>query len=666
MERMSSSPESATTFTSTAPIGGSVHDSEMRFRALVTATSTTVYRMSPNWEEMRQLTGDGFLEETSEPCKSWMEKYIPDGDREQVIAAINKAIHDKSVFELEHRVLLPDGTFGWTLSRAIPIMDEAGEITEWFGAASDLTERHLTQARLSESEAAFKIMADTMPQLAWVCDADGKIVFVNDRWKQYFGDAGNQKNARLLAAACIHPDDIQHTLDDFDRACSTGEPFESEHRLCANDGEYRWFMVRAMPYRDPESGKILRWYGMSLDVHDRHAAEDQLRDFNEQLEVEVQARSHDLLAAEAQMRQMQKLEAIGQLTGGVAHDFNNLLTIIRNAAELLSRSEHLSAKQTRYVELINQTTDRAARVTTQLLAFARRQALKPEIFLVAHRVERIAEMLRSMVGETVDIVVTLPSEDHYVSADPNQFETALVNLVVNARDAMRGCGEVAIDIGTGEAQDESAGCSVIISVADNGHGIEPANLERVFEPFFTTKAIGKGTGLGLSQVYGFVHQSGGKVDVESEVGKGTTIRIALPTVGAPEPLTATPQAGGITGSAARVLLVEDNLQVGEITVKLLHELGYDAQLAGDAASAIELLEHHLDKIDVVLTDVVMPGMSGLELGNVIADRWPTLPVVLASGYSHALAKNYRHKFRLLKKPYSIDELVTALSQATVD
>ncbi|WHH49662.1 PAS domain-containing protein [Pseudomonas sp. Ap32] len=193
------------------------------------------------------------------------------------------------MFELEHRVLLPDGTFGWTLSRAIPILDEAGEITEWFGAASDLTERHLTQARLSESEAAFKIMADTMPQLAWVCDTHGKIVFVNDQWKQYFGEAGKQKNAKLLAAACIHPDDIQHTLDDFHRACSTGEPFESEHRLCAEDGKYRWFMVRAMPYRDPESGKILRWYGMSLDVHDRHDAEDQLRDFNEQLELEVQA-----------------------------------------------------------------------------------------------------------------------------------------------------------------------------------------------------------------------------------------------------------------------------------------------------------------------------------------------------------------------------------------
>lgn len=148
MERMSSSPESNTTFTSAAPVGGSVHDSEIRFRALVTATSTTIYRMSPNWEEMRQLAGDGFLEKTSEPCKSWMEKYIPDGDREQVIAAINKAIKGKSVFELEHQVLIPDGTFGWTLSRAIPIMDEASEITEWFGAASDLTERHLTRARL--------------------------------------------------------------------------------------------------------------------------------------------------------------------------------------------------------------------------------------------------------------------------------------------------------------------------------------------------------------------------------------------------------------------------------------------------------------------------------------------------------------------------------------
>ncbi|WHH53096.1 ATP-binding protein [Pseudomonas sp. Ap32] len=203
---------------------------------------------------------------------------------------------------------------------------------------------------------------------------------------------------------------------------------------------------------------------------------------------------------------------------------------------------------------------------------------------------------------------------------------------------MRGCGVIAIGIATGKATDESAGCPVIISVTDHGHGIEPANLERVFEPFFTTKEVGKGTGLGLSQVYGFVHQSDGKVDVESEVGKGTTIRIALPTVTAPDPLTAPRQAGGTAESATRVLLVEDNLQVGEITVKLLHELGYEAQLAGNAASAIELLEHHLDKIDVVVTDVVMLGMSGLELGNFITEKWPALPIVLACGYSHALAK----------------------------
>lgn len=640
-----------------------VHDSELRFRALVSTSSTTLYRMSPDWTQMHELTGQGFLEETAQPCRSWIEKYIPDADRTQVLPAVEQAIRTQSVFELEHRVLLVDGSFGWTHSRAVPIFDQSGELIEWFGAASDLTERHRSQARLDESEAAFELLANTMPQLAWVCDALGSVVFVNNRWQDYFGAAVDGAGNGLMTHAGVHPEDVGKTVQDFALARASGQDFTTEHRLCGQNGTYRWFMVRATPYREPHSGQILRWYGTSIDVHDRHDAEDQLRNFNEQLEVEVQARSRDLLAAEAQLRQMQKLEAIGQLTGGVAHDFNNILTIIRNAAELLRRNPGAGDKQHRFIDLILETADRATKLTGQLLAFARRQTLKPETFLAAQRVQQIAEMLRSMVGANIRIELSLPEQDHYVNTDPNQFETALVNLVINARDAMQGAGDITLAVSAAPALSSPASApTVIISVTDQGHGIDAANLERVFEPFFTTKAVGKGTGLGLSQVYGFVNQSGGQVSVESELGTGTTMRIALPAA-TPPPPSQQEIAVPLAVNDAQVLLVEDNAQVGEITVSLLQELGYKTQLVSSAAAAIELLQDRHPSVDVVLSDVVMPGMTGLELADVISERWPGLPVVLASGYSSALSQGSQRHPQLLKKPYAIDDLLKALNRA---
>ncbi len=648
--------------------GASVHDSEVRFRALVTTTSTAVYRMSPDWQEMRELTGQGFLEDTAQPNLNWIEKYIEPEDRARVLRAIAKAIAERSTFELEHRVRFSDGSLGWTLSRAVPILDAAGNVVEWFGAASDVTQKHNAVTRLRESEAGFKAIADTAPQLVWVTDTEGRLVFFNQRWSEYFGSAGEPENLRLFAAACIHPEDLESTLAAFDQARSSGCVFEAEHRLRGRDGNYRWFMARANPYVDEETGDILRWYGISLDVHERHNAESTLRTFNERLEVKVQASSRDLQAAEAQVRQMQKLEAIGQLTGGVAHDFNNLLTIIRNSAELLRRKALPADKQQRYLDAILDTADRAATLTAQLLAFARRQALKPAVFAVGERIEQIADMLRRTVGPRTRIVVRTPPGEYFVEADLNQFETALVNLVINARDAMHGDGVVTISLEeatTAPLQDGGAGSveQVCIAVTDEGHGIAPEDIERVFEPFFTTKEVGKGTGLGLSQVYGFVRQSGGDVSVTSEPGRGSTFLVTLPRVGAPATSQADPATALVQPSKGRILVVEDNPQVGEFTVRLLDDMGYQACLASDAGVALSILEERREQIDLVLSDIVMPGMTGIELARIIGERWPDLPLVLTSGYSQAFAGEAQHGFELLKKPYSFNELLRALGRA---
>ncbi|AZL68143.1 MULTISPECIES: hybrid sensor histidine kinase/response regulator [Pseudomonas] len=638
-------------------LGRALLDSELRLRLLATASSTAIYRMSPDWQAMHQLSGEGFLQDATQPDPQWIETYIPAQDRPKVLAAIAKAIAERAIFELEHRVWLPDGRFGWTLSRAVPIFDDHGEISEWFGAAVDVTQQHEMMARLRESESAFKTIADTVPQLVWVADQNGRFEFFNQRWHDYFGETGQQEAFHWYAETCVHPDDIAAAEQGFAQARASGQVFESEHRLRHHDGSYRWFMVRAQPYRDPESGALLRWYGTAVDVHDRHDAEQQLRTFNQALEVQVQTGSRDLQAAEAQMRQMQKLEAIGLLTGGVAHDFNNLLTVIRNAAELMRRKPLPAERQQRYLDAILDTTDRAAKLTSQLLAFARRQALRPEVFAVLHQVEQIAEMLRSIVGAHMQVLVQGPAQPCYIEADLNQFETALVNLVVNARDAMQGQGTITLTL---EATDDQ----VTIAVTDDGHGIAAADLERIFDPFYTTKEVGKGTGLGLSQVYGFVHQSGGAISVQSTPGQGTTFTVSLPAVAAPAPdLAATPEAT-LAKPKGRILVVEDNLQVREFTANLLADMGYATSLAHDSISALALLEAGQPRIDLVLSDVVMPGVSGMELARTIKRRWPDIALVLTSGYSQVLADDAQPGVELLNKPYSAEQLLRAFEAAT--
>ncbi len=378
------------------------------------------------------------------------------------------------------------------------------------------------------------------------------------------------------------------------------------------------------------------------------------------LEQRVLERTRDLEIAHEALRQAQKMEAIGQLTGGIAHDFNNLLTVIRGSADLLRGRDLPEEKRKRYVDAISDTADRASRLTGQLLAFARRQALQPEVFDAAARIKEISEMLRTVLGPRVKLALEVECDDCFVNADPVQFETALVNLAVNARDAMEGEGAFNISLSstdTGEMR------YVAVAVQDTGHGISRDQIERIFEPFFTTKGVGKGTGLGLSQVYGFAKQSGGEISVESEPGTGARFTLCLPAANpslAPPKLstdTAAPHSG-----RGRVLVVEDNEDVGAFATQLLGDLGFEPTLA---SSAEEALEHLGDQhnYDVVFTDVVMPGMSGVELGRTLRKRWPSLPIVLTSGYSHVLVEEGRHGFPLLQKPYSVEALARALREA---
>ena len=390
----------------------------------------------------------------------------------------------------------------------------------------------------------------------------------------------------------------------------------------------------------------------------------------------LQAEAARRREAEEALKHSQRLEALGQLTGGVAHDFNNLLTVIRASVDLLNRPQLTEERRQRYITAIADAVARAAKLTSQLLAFARRQPLKPEVFDVGERVQSLHDMLATLLGSAIEINMHLPGEPCLVNADASQFETALINMATNARDAMQGKGRIIFAVQAATTVPDTlahlSGSQILnnsgfvsIAVSDTGIGIPAARLGRIFEPFFTTKQVGQGTGLGLSQVFGFARQSGGEVTVTSEVGHGSTFSLYLPRV--PPDLLPQQQAPNTApaeaGSGMSVLVVEDNIELANFAADGLTELGYSITLVDNASDALAELVVDSDRFDVVFSDVVMPGMTGLDLALAIRERSIGVPVVLTSGYSEALSQDGIAGFDLVQKPYSIEELSRVLHKA---
>jgi len=388
---------------------------------------------------------------------------------------------------------------------------------------------------------------------------------------------------------------------------------------------------------------------------------------NATLEQRVEERTSQLLHTEAVLRQTQKLEAIGQLTGGVAHDFNNLLTIIRSSIHFLQRPDLDENRRNRYFKTVSDTVDRGAKLTGQLLAFARRQALSPQVFDAGPRLEAMAEMLDTATGARIQVSLELPDTPCHVHADLGQLETAVINLMINGRDAMAGSGKLRLRLEANQhlptlrGQAPQAGPFAAISVVDSGVGIAPHLLERIFDPFFTTKAAGQGTGLGLSQVFGFVKQSGGDVRVSSIEGQGTTFTLYLPQVApaAVEESTALP-ALAPNGERRHILVVEDNPDVGSFTAQILRDHGYRISWAISAEDALTQIASAHDGFDAVFSDVVMPGMGGLALARELRRSQPHLPVILTSGYSETIAEGGHQGFAFLPKPYSAEQVCRML------
>ena len=360
-----------------------------------------------------------------------------------------------------------------------------------------------------------------------------------------------------------------------------------------------------------------------------------------------------------QLSESQKLDALGQLTGGVAHDFNNLLMIVSGSLHALRKGIGNDPKLQRAVTAIETATKRGASLTSQLLTFARRQSVNPQVIDLAERINAVREVLETGVGGKVRLEFDIDRNVSPVIVDVTEFETALVNLVINARDAMPGGGTITVsahNLPAGEIDGDDA--YVAVSVSDTGTGIAPDVLSKIFDPFFTTKPIGKGTGLGLSQVHGFAHQAGGTVRVRSELGKGTTVTMLLPREhSSPQAEEAERVEAGASGT---VLLVEDNPDVASVSVTLLEQLGYSVRRVADAETALREIDR--DGIDLVFSDIVMPGkMDGLALAHRLREIRPELPVLLATGYSDAAA-NVRGDFPILRKPYEIHQLSQAIAK----
>jgi PAS domain S-box-containing protein len=496
------------------------------------------------------------------------------------------------------------------------------------------------QRDLFESERSFRLLVEGVTDYAlYMLDPTGIVTSWNIGGQRIKGYSPEEIVGRHFS--CFYTE-IDRAGGKPQRALRTAEEtgrYEEEGWRVRKDGTFFWASVVIDPIR--EGGKLVGFAKITRDITERREAQLKLEQMQQQL------------------AESQKLDALGQLTGGVAHDFNNLLMIISGSLHTLKKGVPDDPRLQRALSAIEAASRRGAALTNQLLTFARRQSVNPQVVDVTGRINAVREVLYTGVTGAVTLQFDIARKVWPVMVDIAEFETALVNLVVNARDAMPDGGTITVAVHNSALREEAnAGDYVAISVEDTGTGIAPDVLNKIFDPFFTTKPIGKGTGLGLSQVHGFAHQAGGTVKVSSELGKGTSITILLPRkdVGLPVDDTAATDTGG----SGTVLLVEDNPEVAEVSTSLLEQLGYSVRRVANAEAALNEIEH--DGIDLVFSDIVMPGkMDGLGLARHLKAKRPHLPILLATGYSDA-AVNVNGDFPILRKPYEIHQLSRAIAK----
>ncbi|WP_439634682.1 PAS domain-containing protein [Glycocaulis sp.] len=549
-----------------------------------------------------------------------------------------------------------------------PVRDRHGDVSGIFVQGHDTTAKKAAQEAASESEARFRTLAQSLPNHVWTATPDGQLDWFNQQVYDYTGEAEHALDGANWGRV-VHPDDFAGVVGTWQAAIATGQPYLVEFRLRNASGEYRWHIARATPRHD-QQGQVVQWVGTNTDIHEQKRIEESLAHLNAHLEERVAERTRELLDAQEALRRSQQMEAIGNLAGGVAHDFNNLLQVISGNLQLLGALADSGEDAHRYITAALEGVRRGASLTDQLLSFGRRKPLEPRAVAPGGLVLGMEDILKRTLGEAIEIRTVIEPELWNAMADPLNVENAILNLAINARDAMGGHGRLTlraanarIEHGVGETQ---PGDYVMIEVSDTGQGMSEAVREKAFEPFFTTKPEGKGTGLGLSMVYGFARQSGGCVTIDSTPGEGTSVAIYLPRTERAVLESGDALAGiEVSGGTETVLIAEDDAAVLATAAALFEDLGYTVVTAHDAQGALDAIKAGA-RPDLLFTDVIMPGpLKSTDLARQAQALLPGLAVLFTSGYAEdAIVQHGRltEGVHLLGKPYSREALAIKVRQ----
>jgi PAS domain S-box-containing protein len=623
--------------------------SEQRFRLLVEGVvDYAIYMLDPNgvvtnWnrgaERIKGYAADEIV------GQHFSRFYTPEDRAAGVPAkALAAALHDGR-FDAEGWRIRKDGSRFWASVVIDPIRDDDGVLIGFAKITRDVTERKAALEALTESERQFRTLISGVVDYAiFMIDPNGIV----SNW-----NTGAQ-HIKGYTADEIVGQHISRFYTDEDRAA--GKPqralktateqgrYEAEGWRVRKDGSLFWASVIIDAIRD-EDGALIGFAKVTRDITEKRQAQIELQ------------RAHEQLA------QSQKLEALGQLTGGVAHDFNNLLMVVSGQAQLLRRKVADDPRMLRALDAIEAAARRGEDLTRHLLSFSRRQRLTPQPTSLTDDTG-LRELLAASLPATIRLDVDLPDDLWPVAVDVGEFELAMLNLTVNARDAMPQGGTLSLSGANvtldGSGAERLAGDFVALSIADTGTGIAPDILQKIFDPFFTTKDVDKGTGLGLSQVFGFAQQSGGKVSVSSELGAGTRFTLHLPRADKAPRAVEEDEAPPVA-SSARILLVEDNPEVAEVAGRMLEELGHDVRTVGSGAAALSALAAG-GEVDLVFSDIVMAGEpDGLGMARRVREIFPHVPILLATGYSEAAAR-IGDEFPILRKPYKLGELNRAIAE----
>ena len=603
--------------------------SEQRFRSIFEQAGAgmithkadgTFLRVSPTFCTML-----GYTE--SELLRKKVTDLIHQDDMPEVITALNEARAGlRSVLEMEYRYIRRDDTPVWCQVTAVWQMDEQKHPSYSVALVQDISERKRAEQDLAQSQRRYQALVHSIDGIVWEADPRAfRFLFVSRQAERILGyPVERWLTQPRFWRNQIHPEDLERVRGALSNAVKQKRGHEVEYRMIASGGHTVW--IRDTVSLIVENRKVAKLRGLMVDITEKKTAEEALR------------------RSEEQLRQSQKMEAIGRLAGGIAHDFNNLLTAITGYGDLLLKGLGKKNKLRREAMEISKAAQRAADLTGQLLAFSRQQVLRPQIIDLNAIVVDMEMMLRRVIGEHIQLVTRLDSDLGAVKADPGQMHQVLLNLVVNARDAMPKGGEVGIETAVVELDQRYAerhpgvepGAYVKLSVSDNGAGIDEETKRRLFEPFFTTKEQGKGTGLGLSTVYGIVRQSGGHISIDSTVGEGSTFQIYLPWAEKKEvePLDTTKEAiPDSSPGTERILLVEDDESVRELASEILQMNGYDVVEACNGVEALSVFEEQESPIEIVVTDLIMPQMGGRELAENLVQQSADIKVLFLSGYT---------------------------------